>query len=236
MFNNQKNLAIIPARGGSKGLPGKNIKNLLGKPLIEYAIEAIRGSKYPIDIIISTDSLEIAKVGDKNNVETVFRPEYLATDTALVKDSIIFTIEYLERRNQFYDTIILIEPTSPLREAKDIDDSLKLYYSVEDADCLATYSILDHPISRLWKIENNTPNIYLKNANPFKPRQEQEYAYYLNGLVYVLKIKTLKMNFSDSLFMGKQLALITDRKIIDIDNEFDFFIAEQIIKYKKIKK
>lgn len=235
MYNGKKILAIIPARGGSKGLPGKNIKKLLGKPLIVYAIEAIKSSKYPVDIVISTDSEEIADVGREHFVETIFRPDYLATDTSLVKDAILYTIDYLENKGRLYDTMILIEPTSPLREAKDIDDSLDLFFKDEDADCLATYSMLEHPITRLWKIESNLPSIYLKKANPFKRRQDQEYVYYINGLVYVLKINTLKMNNSDSLFMGKQLALITDKKVVDIDNEFDFYIAEQILKYKNNK-
>lgn len=235
MNNGNKILAIIPARGGSKGLPGKNIKKLLGKPLIAYAIESIRSSKYSIDIIISTDSEEISNVGREYNAQTVYRPKNLATDTSLVKDAILYTINYLENIGNVYDTMILIEPTSPLRTAKDIDDSLDLFFKEKDADCLATYSMLEHPITRLWKIENNVPSIYLKEANPFKRRQDQEYVYYINGLVYVLKVDTLKSNNSDSLFMGKQLALITDKKVVDIDDEFDFYFAEQILKYQKLQ-
>lgn len=236
MRSDKRILAIIPARGGSKGLPKKNIRELCGKPLIGYAIEALRHSVYDIEIIISTDSKEIADVGERYGVKTVFRPAELATDTALVKDAMIYTLKYLRGIGKEYDCVLLIEPTSPLRESIDIDKSLDMFLSDEKNDCLATFSRLIHPVTRLWKIENNEPIVYLEGANPFKPRQKQEYAYYMNGLVYVFNVTTLLHNMSETLFVGKQVALVTEREVVDIDNEFDFFLAEQILSYYKHKK
>src|SRR5574344_1991459 len=90
MYDKNKILAFIPARGGSKGLPGKNIRLLMGKPLLTYAIESIYGSKYKMDAVISTDSKEIAAIGEPSGVRTIFRPEYLSTDTSLVKDALAY--------------------------------------------------------------------------------------------------------------------------------------------------
>lgn len=227
----KKILAIIPARGGSKGLPGKNIKKFCGKPLIGYAIEILNKSKYTIDTYISTDSKEIEAVGKEFGVETVMRPAELATDTALVADAIKYTITYLQGRGKAYDVVLLIEATSPLRIAKDVDDSLDLYFKEADTDCLATFSMLEHPVTRLWKIRDNVPSVFMDGANPFLPRQQQEYGYYMNGLVYVFKVETLMGNQTNSLFIGKQLALITEHPVIDIDDARDFFIAEQLYKY-----
>lgn len=230
---NKKILAVIPARGGSKGLPGKNIKPLLGKPLIVYAIEAIKASKYDIDIVISTDSDDIAKVGASVGVETIKRPDFLATDRALVKDAIQYTIRELEKRSRVYETMILIEPTSPMREGEDIDESLDTYFRFSDADCLATFSEMDPPVTRSWDIKDNIPTPFIKGSNPFKPRQEQVSGYYMNGLVYVFRISTLMLNNTDTLFVGKQLAVITKKVVIDIDNQIDFNIAEIMLKNKK---
>ena len=233
MKSNKNILAIIPARGGSKGLPGKNIKPMLGKPLLVHAIDAIRESKYDIDIVVSTDSDEIALVASSVGVETIKRPDYLATDKALVKDAIQYTIQKLRELGREYKEMILIEATSPLRDGKDIDECLDVFYKHSEVDCLATFSELDPPVTRVWDIKNNIPTPFIKGSNPFRPRQEQKSGYYMNGLVYVFNINTLMSNDTDTLFIGKQLAVITHKPIIDIDTQMDFEIAELILKNKK---
>jgi CMP-N-acetylneuraminic acid synthetase len=230
MDKNKKILAIIPARGGSKGLPGKNIRPLLGKPLIGYAIDAIRQSKYDIDIYVSTDSDEIANVALQCGVETIKRPDELATDKALVKDAIQYTIKELEKRGQKYDAMLLIEATSPMRDGADIDESLDKYFSKEGVDCVATFSEMDPPVTRTWKIENDVPSPFIEGSNPFRPRQEQISGYYINGLVYVFNVNTLMNNHTDTLFVGNQLAVITKKLVVDIDNIDDFRIAEYLLK------
>lgn len=235
MYNEKRILAIIPARGGSKGLPGKNIRPLLGKPLLCYAIEALRASRFPIDIVLSTDSREIAEVGMLNQVEIVPRPAELAADSSMVIDAIKYTIEYLESRGRYYDFVLLIEATSPLRDSSDIDESIEAFVKAKDADCLATFSKLEHPVTRLWNIEEDRPTVFVEGADPFKRRQEQEYVYYINGLVYIMKIDTLKTNKTKSIFSGNVIAQITSKPVIDIDDEYDFFLAEQVLKYKKNK-
>lgn len=229
----KKILAIIPARGGSKGLPGKNIKLLNGKPLIAYSIDVIKSTSRSIDIVISTDSEEIANIGNKYGTISVMRPQELATDTSLVIDAIKYTINYLKDQGKYYDVLLLIEPTSPLREPQDIIDVLDFLDNNESADCIATFSKLEHPVTRLWTIDNNKPKVLISGADPFKRRQDQKYGYYINGLVYAFNISSLEKDGYKSLFEGKIGAVITDKKVIDIDDKYDFFIAEQLIKYNK---
>jgi CMP-N-acetylneuraminic acid synthetase len=225
-----KILAIIPARGGSKGLPGKNIKLLLGKPLIAYAIDAIKLSKYPIDIVISTDSNEIAQIGEAFDTPSVIRPPELATDTSLVIDAVKYTIDTLKKTNKLYNTLLLIEPTSPLRDSEDIDDVLDFFFKWS-YNAVATFSKLEHPVTRLWKIENNIPIPFISGTDPFKRRQDQQYGYYINGLVYAFRIQNLEKNDYQSFYNDKFGSVITNKKVVDIDDEYDFFLAEQLLKY-----
>ncbi|MDR1884374.1 MAG: acylneuraminate cytidylyltransferase family protein [Prevotella sp.] len=231
-MENHNILAIIPARGGSKGLPNKNIKPLLGKPLIAYAIEALNSSKYPMDIVISTDSKVISEVGNKFGVTSVMRPPELATDTSLVIDTVKYTINYLKKTGKTYNVLLLIEPTNPLRNNEDIDDALDFFFNTSSFDAVATFSKLKQPITRLWNIKNNIPTTLFSDADPFNRRQDQKYGYYINGLVYAFKISNLEDNDYQSFFNAKFGAVITNKKVIDIDDEYDFFIAEQLLKHK----
>ena len=122
-------LAIIPARGGSKGLPGKNIKPFLGKPLLAYTIEEAKRSKYITKIVLSTDDTAIAQVGKKYGAEIPFlRPSELATDTSLAPDAYIYTIERLKNEQGYApEIVVILQPTSPLRTVDDIDAAISLY-------------------------------------------------------------------------------------------------------------
>src|SRR5664280_2509033 len=125
MIKGKKILAIIPARGGSKGLPGKNIKLLSGKPLIGWTIEQSRKSQYIDEIFVSTDSIEIARVSEEFGVKVQhLRPDYLASDGASSMDVISHVISHYEANGSSFDFIILLEPTSPLRKENDIDQAI----------------------------------------------------------------------------------------------------------------
>ena len=128
MINGQSILAIIPARRGSKRLPGKNIKILGDKPLIAWTIEAAKNSQYIDHIIVSTDSDKIAKVAKNWGVAVPFeRPSYLSTDEASSEDVIVHTLNWIEENEGIlFDYFILLQPTSPLRQTKDIDQALEL--------------------------------------------------------------------------------------------------------------
>ena len=156
-------IAIVPARGGSKGLPGKNIKNLLGMPMIAYTIEEALKSKYITEVIISTDCNEIEKVAIKYGAKSPFlRPEYLATDSAKAIDNYIYTIDRLNKEFAYdIKDFVLLQPTSPLRTVEDIDKSIELFKD-KNADSVVSYTEEHHPIE--WH-KYITEDGFVKNFN-----------------------------------------------------------------------
>lgn len=231
-------LAIVPARGGSKGVPKKNIKHLNGKPLITYPLSDAFESKYVNKVVVSTDSKEIGELAESNGAEVVYRPKELATDTSLVIDAIIYTVNYVEEQGFKPDLVLLLEPTSPFRFNKLIDQSIELLMH-NKYDSVTTITPSGISPNRLWKVNEKSGELapYLEGADPFLPRQKQPRAFELTGQIYVFKPEFLKMERSNnSLLFGKVGSLIVDEATaIDIDTEVDFVVAEAILKYFKSK-
>ncbi|GAB7256605.1 acylneuraminate cytidylyltransferase family protein [Polaribacter sp. OB-PA-B3] len=214
-----KVLAIIPARGGSKGIPMKNIINFRGKPLMQWTIEAALQSNYITDILVSSDSDEILEVAKKNkDVLLLKRPNYLAEDSTRTEPVLKHAITSLQ--NKKYDYIILLQPTSPLRDSKDIDASFKKIEK-HNADSLISVCNVEHHPYKTFKLDKNG---FLKgiinNDFPFSPRQILPETYRANGAIYIIKTKK---------FLEKEL-LITDNTIdyqmsklksLDIDTKED---------------
>lgn len=224
-------LAIIPARGGSKGLPGKNIKLMNGKPLIVYTFEAAKNSKFIDRIILSTDDDEIAGVAKQFDIEVPFmRPSHLATDDALAIDNYLYTIERLnsEQNNNILEFCVL-QPTSPLRIADDIDNSIELFYK-ENAD--SVISIYENPHPPIWskKIDSQGKlSSYFDLTSENKNRQELVNAYLPNGAIFVFKYSLLKEKrtyYSEHTFGY----IMPNNRSIDIDNKLDFEFAEFLLK------
>lgn len=223
-------IAIIPARGGSKGLPGKNIKKLLGKPLIAYTIEAALKSKTVSDIIVSTDCKKIASVAVNHGAKCPFmRPAALAKSTSNIVDAITYTITKLHKtQNYNIEEFILLQPTSPLRIAKDIDNAVKLF---KKKKANAVISVTQSPQSLEW-FKYLTPNnkiisIYKQN----KPnRQDYKKIYYTNGAVYVFNYGFFKKK---SFYSDKTFAYIMPRnRSVDIDTMEDFLYAQFLLNLK----
>lgn len=140
-----KNLAIILARSGSKGLKDKNIKELAGKPLIAYTIEAAKASGVFSRVHVSTDSDEYAELSKTYGADVPFlRDEYLASDTASTWDAVSFVLREYEKRGQHFDTVCILQPTSPLREAEDIAEAYQMY-AEKNADCVMSVCEMEHP-------------------------------------------------------------------------------------------
>lgn len=220
-------LAIIPARGGSKGLPGKNIRMLKGKPLIAYTIEAALASQYITRVIVSTDDEEIAKISIQYGAECPFmRPKYLASDESLGIDAIKYTIEKIEENeNLKIDRFIILQPTSPLRTTRDIDNSIELFNS-KDADSVISYCKESHPIKwhKYIDAEGNFENIF---EDKIKNRQDERPSYYPNGAIFIFKRKILLHN---SYYTDRSFPYIMDRtKSVDIDDMDDFNYAEFLL-------
>lgn len=221
-------IAIIPARSGSKGLPGKNIKNLLGKPLIAYTIEAALKSSYISDVIISTDDQEIYNIAIKYGAKKTFlRPKHLANDDSLAIDNYIYTVNKLN--NEFDYTItdfIILQPTSPLRKTKDIDQAIALFKK-NNADSVISYTKENHPISwhKYINEDGEFENIFPDNL---QNRQANKPSYYPNGAIYIFKFDLIK---SRKYYSDKSFAYIMDRRSsVDIDTIDDFNYAVYLMR------
>ena len=225
MYKDKSFLAIIPARGGSKRLPRKNVLDLNGKPLIVWTIEAGLNSKYIDKIIVSSDDDEILDISKNFGAETIKRPDELASDTATTFDAIKHTIDNLEK----YDYIVLLQPTSPLRDEKHIDEAIELLVE-KNADAVVSVCEMDH--SPLWSNtlpQDGNMNNFLRDEVLNKRSQDLEKYYRINGAIYICKTHKL---LEEKSFMLKNdiFAYVMDRKSsIDIDEEIDFKIAEVIM-------
>lgn len=230
----KKMTVIIPARGGSKGLPKKNIKNFCGKPLIAWTIIAAQNSKYVDRVIVSTDCSEIAEVAKKYGAEIPFlRPTELATDNSPAIDAYIYTIEKLNQNLiKPIENFIVLQPTSPLRNSAHIDEAAKLFFDLKPDSLLSVY---ENPFMIQWvKLINE--NGFLKDLKKSKVqlnRQEESKTYLLNGAILILKLSLIKKK--RKFISKKSLPFVMERKFsVDIDDEIDFYFAEKIL--EKIKK
>jgi len=216
-------IAIIPARGGSKGLPRKNIKILHGKPMIAYAIEEAFKSKYISEVIISTDSDEIAEIAIKLGASCPFmRPNTIASDESRAIDVYKYTIDRLsEMRREQIDEFVVLQPTSPLRTVDDIDGAIKLFIE-NRADSVISYSEEQHPIR--WH-KYITSDLKFNNIfnDTIENRQKNQPSYYPNGAVYVFRSSLLS---TDTYYSDSSYAYIMPRsRSVDIDTIDDFLYA-----------
>lgn len=225
-----KILTVIPARGGSKGLPGKNIKHLINKPLIAWSIEQGMGSKYVNEVIVSTDSEEIADIARQYGARVPFlRPSHLAQDTSSTKDVLIHLIEELEKKGEFYDYLLLLEPTSPLRETSDIDASIEILVNTQGARSIVGVNRVErqHPVFCITLTENG----FLESKNQFATfrRQDIDELYFYEGSIYLSEIQAYKE--SGSFYHEQTLGYRVPKwKSFEIDDEVDFIIVEALLK------
>lgn len=221
-------LFIIPARGGSKGLPGKNIKELCGKPLIAYSIDVARYFADDKHICVSTDSNEIKQVVESYGLSVPFlRPDCLATDTATTNDVLIHAVNFFEKLGCTYNKIVLLQPTSPLRTIQDINGALKLYK--DDIDMVVSVTS-SHAPAVLCKEDKEgfVELIYNKDASG---RQQLNEMYEFNGAIYVINIQSL-LNKGLSKFTKRVKYVMPKERSIDIDDIFDFYHVESILNHR----
>ena len=234
MYKGKTILGLIPARGGSKGLPRKNIKLLLGKPLIAWTIEQALASKYLDRVIVSTDDKEIAEISKKYGAEVPFmRPKELARDDSTTSDVILHVLNWFESTGGKYDYLALLEPTSPLREEDDIDNGvIKLIDNENKADSLISVGeiALEHPfISKRINNKEYVKPFYEVNHSRIKRRQELSKAYFPYGVLYFSKISTLKKY--RTFYQERTLPLFIKRwQNYEIDDMIDFYCVETILK------
>lgn len=234
MNKNFNILAIIPARSGSKGLPGKNIRPLFGKPLIAWSIEQALASKYINEVFVSTDSEEIAQVARTYNAKVPFlRPIQLATDEAKSSDVLLHFIYEMEKQGKKFTHILLLEPTSPLRETEDIDKAFEMLLESDEATSVVGISKVEsqHPSFTV----SLTKDKFLRSANNFEilRRQDIEELYFYEGSVYISTIEKYKdlKNFYHNNTLGY---IIPKWKSFEIDDMVDFIITEALLNNKEI--
>lgn len=233
MYKGKRILAIIPARGGSKGLPGKNIKILCGKPLIAWSIEHAKKSRYVDEVFVSTDSQEIASVAEEYGVAVPeLRPDYLARDSAPSSEFIIYTLEKMRKEGKNFDCFILLEPTSPLRDVEDVDKSIEMLIDNPASESVVGVAMSGtiHPAFMVLVGEDG----YLKPLEEGKHdvrRQDLPNVFFFEGSVYVSRIDAYLQK--KTFYHDKTLPyVVPEWKSHEVDNLVDFKIIETIMKMK----
>lgn len=225
--------AIIPARGGSKGLPRKNILDLCGKPLIAWTIDAAMGSDYISDVIVSTDDEKIAEISQKYGAQIPFmRPDYLATDSSIAIDTYLYTIEKLnELNNNAIEDFVVLQPTSPLRKSKHINEAIELFYKKIADSVISIYEAKHPPFWYKTIDEDNRITNLFDELKYTINRQQLPKSYIPNGAILVLKYDLLLK--SRSYYSKNSIAYIMDQlESIDIDDTLDFYLCEKLLMKK----
>jgi N-acylneuraminate cytidylyltransferase/CMP-N,N'-diacetyllegionaminic acid synthase len=235
MIKKKTTVAIIPARSGSKGLPRKNLRLFCGKPLIAWSIEAALNSKYIDEVIVSTDSEEIAQIARQYGAATPFlRPSFLATDDAATIDVIEHMHNFLkENCKKNYDYTILLEPTSPLRTAEDVDRAFDNLLSNPCASAIVGVSKTEsqNPAFLIKKDINNFIIGYENTDMKVLRRQEISDVYFFEGSVYISETEVLlsRRTFYHANTLGYEFP---KWKSIEIDDVDDFIMAEALMWHK----
>ena len=226
-------LGIITARGGSKGLPGKNIKDLNGKPLIVWTIEKALHSKNLTKIMVTTDCPDIAAIAKKAGAEVPFlRPAELASDTASSVMVINHVIKFYEDQGEVFDYIALMEPTSPLREDDDIDKMLSKIFSKEAEGFNGILAVGESPHPSILRVKDKDHLVpYDSSLNMYSRRQDAQKTFFPFGVAYIVKTEVFKNEqtfYPDNMLYHE----IKRYQWYEIDDIYDFLAVESIMKYE----
>lgn len=231
MKNKCSILAIIPARGGSKGMPGKNLARTDGIPLIRYTIDVAKKSKYIDKIIVSTDDHSIADFAVESGIAVPFlRPKKFAKDSSPTSDAVLHAIEWLEKHNQTFDILLLLEPTSPLRKDTDIDAAIELFIKNYDhADALVSVGEvhMEHPYITK-RIDHGFVKPLFPDLPTFHQRQQLPKVYFPYGVIYISKVATYKK--AKTFYQEKTIPYYIERwQNYEVDDLYDLLCIERIM-------
>lgn len=224
------NIAFVPARKGSKGIPNKNIITLCGRPLIEYTIELAVDSECIDYVVVSSDSDVILKIAEKfgNKVIPVLRPDYLATDTSSTEDALKHALEELQKLNVQPKCIVLLQPTSPLRKIQHIEESMSILNSTNSGSIVSVSKPIQHPSDFIISNGNGFEYIYREGAEV--RRQDFKEALFINGSIYVTR-------YNEFVNTGRIYSLddcnvyeMPIKYSIDIDTPFDLMLCDAVMK------
>ena len=221
-------LSIIPARGGSKGLPGKNIIDLAGKPLIAWTIEASLKSKYIAKTVVSSDDEEILDISNNYGAEVLKRPNDLASDIATSELVVRHVIDCLESKGEKFDVVILLQPTSPLRTHEDIDNAFEIMFYSESTAVISVCEFDNKVLKSFIKDYDGFLSGIANDKYLFMRRQDLPEMFMPNGAIYIIDIESF--NESKALFTSKTLPYsMSKMNSLDIDSQDDLKLAEKIL-------
>ena len=223
-------LALIPARGGSKGIPRKNIRMVGNKPLMVWTIESAFESDLISRTIVSTEDREIADIAQQYGAEVpCYRPDNLAEDTSDTLDAVLYTLDFLEQNEGYNpDYVVLLQPTSPLRRSDDIDAAIRFTIDRHADSVVSICEAKPHPLLSKTLTKNGTLMDYIPGASDYSRRQDFPVAYSLNGALYINRISSLR---KDRKFVLPNTYgfIMPEERSLDIDSLFDLFIADLIL-------
>jgi len=231
-----KGLGIIPARGGSKSIPKKNMALLMGKPLLFYTFEGVRGCRTIDRFILSTDDSEIAAFGEKHGIDVPgLRPSYLAKDDTPMVDVVKHSLFLLEKEGYSPDYIVLLQPTSPLRSSKHIDEAVDIFLDNPGIDSVVSVipvPHLFHPQLAL-RIEQGKLVPFAESVRLFARRQDKPPCFARNGPVVAVFKPSTVFRFNNIYGENSMPYIMSEQDSIDIDTPFDLKLAEAIIMIRK---
>ena len=228
MYKSKKILAIIPARGGSKRLPHKNVLDLAGKPLVAWSIESALSSKYIDRVILSSDDEEIIKVAKEWGCDIPFtRPKELAQDNSRSIDLVTHALNTLEEE---YDDVILLQPTSPLRTSEDIDNAIEQFYAKDATSVIGVCEVEHSPLWSNTLDESLSMNNFLDDKYNNSRSQDLPTYYRINGAFYMSRVASVLKE--ESFFVKENIYafVMSQEHSVDIDTKLDFIIAEAVLK------
>ena len=225
MQNEKKVLAIIPARGGSKGVKNKNIRLLGDKPLIYWSISAAKKSKYITELYVSTDNADIKNISESYGANVLMRPSSLANDETPMAETLQFVCKELEKRGEFFDFVVLLQPTAPFRKSQHIDEAIEKFMSYQKTESLVSvYKVEDNHPSRMYRINEKECLIKIMDEPKSSLRQDLDDIYHRNGAIYICT--TALIRNEGKLICKNPLSFVMMKKdSINIDDEQDLEIA-----------
>jgi len=234
MIEGSKVLGIIPARGGSKGIPGKNMIEINGVPLLEFSLNAVESSEYLDEVVVSTDSKVIKdhvnSLGKKTKAPFL-RPSELATDTALTIDVMRHAIEWFSEKQEKFEIYVLLQPTSPLRIARDIDICIETFVKNKCTSVVSVKNVGGEHPARMYRISDGLLDAIMGENTAMQPRQELEPLYIRSGSVYITSQATINEfdNILGNRIVPVELPLA---RSVNIDNYADLAVAEYYLRHE----
>lgn len=232
MYNGRRILALIPARGGSKGIKNKNIVDLSGYPLVSYSIRAAQGSKYVDDTVVSTDSEKIARISKEYGANVPFmRPAELATDHARTVDAVLHAIKLLDKTENHFDVVVILQCTQPLTTAADIDKAIETFFEKGMRGLVSVSRVEEHPLlMRSMDKDGNLTSLLGENSTC--RRQDMKPYYRVDGCICINQTNEIT---SETSLNDNPVGFIMDvSHSVDIHDMKDLYLAEYYLHMKEI--